>query len=110
MIQIEQVVTNLVNNAIDALPKNGELKIEIQQTEKNEPLLIISDNGEGIDEHILDKIFSPFFTTKKGNKGTGLGLYIVNNICKNHNAEIKCKSVKGEGTEFIITFKGVKSQ
>jgi signal transduction histidine kinase len=107
LTQIEQVITNLVNNGIDAIGQNGEMKIDIESTEKNLIKLKISDNGEGIEEHILDKIFSPFFTTKKGNKGTGLGLYIVKNICKNHNAEIICHSKIGKGTQFIITFKGV---
>lgn len=107
--QIEQVTTNLVNNGVDAIGENGELTIEVKQSENQEVQVIISDNGEGIEDHIKDKIFSPFFTTKKGSKGTGLGLYIVKNICKNHNADIECISNLGEGTKFVITFKGVKN-
>ena len=108
-VQIEQILTNLVNNSIDAMNSHGELKIIVEKDENREIILSISDNGKGIEDHIKEKIYSPFFTTKSGNKGTGLGLYIVNNICKNHNAEIDCESEPGVGTKFKITFKGVRS-
>ncbi|MCK5032443.1 MAG: HAMP domain-containing histidine kinase [Calditrichia bacterium] len=108
-VQIEQVITNLVNNGIDAIGENGEMNIQVLKTEKQQVQIIISDTGRGIEKHIRDNIFSPFFTTKKRNKGTGLGLYIVKNICKNHNAEIECDSEPGKGTKFTITFKGVRS-
>jgi signal transduction histidine kinase len=107
--QIEQVITNLVNNSIDAIEKTGELTIEVNRSNNQEVQLVVFDTGAGIEEQIVDKIFSPFFTTKSGNKGTGLGLYIAKNICKNHNAEIECESEPGKGTKFIITFKGVRS-
>jgi two-component system, NtrC family, sensor kinase len=108
-VQIEQVLTNLVNNSIDSINGNGELVIQVNKSENQEIVLTISDTGHGIEDHIKEKIFSPFFTTKLGNKGTGLGLYIVNNICKNHSADIECASEAGKGTKFIITFKSVKS-
>ncbi|MBI1932523.1 MAG: HAMP domain-containing histidine kinase [Ignavibacteriales bacterium] len=60
----------------------------------------------GIDNDSIGKIFSPFYTNKESGKGTGLGLYIVQNICKNHNAEIKCESNLDQGTTFTITFNG----
>lgn len=107
-VQIEQVLTNLVNNAIDAMKKNGKLVIQVRTNKEQQIQLRITDNGDGIDDHNKENIFSPFFTTKTGNKGTGLGLYIVNNICKNHNAEIKCESKLGLGTTFTITFLGAK--
>ena len=101
---IDQVLTNLFNNAIDSLGDNGELKITLEKNTENKIRIKVTDNGEGIDSKNLDQIFSPFFTTKEKDKGTGLGLYIVKNICKNHNADIKCESEKGKGTTFIITF------
>ena len=101
---LDQVLTNLINNAIDSLSEKGELKIILEKNSDGKTQVTVSDNGEGIDSKILDQIFSPFFTTKEKDKGTGLGLYIVKNICKNHNAVIKCKSEKGKGTSFIITF------
>ena len=102
--QIEQVLMNLINNAIDAMDKNGNLEISVKSLNDEEIELSIKDNGEGIDAGTIDKIFSPFYTTKAGDKGTGLGLYIVKNICKNHNAEIECKSKVNVGTTFLITF------
>ncbi len=103
-VQIEQVLTNLVNNAIDAMSENGKLTIRIRLNQKKKIQLMITDDGEGIDDHNIKKIFAPFFTTKSGNKGTGLGLYIVNNICKNHNAVIEGESKLGVGTTFTIHF------
>ncbi|MCB9257867.1 MAG: HAMP domain-containing histidine kinase [Ignavibacteriales bacterium] len=104
--QIEQVLLNLISNAVDALPNGGELKVIVQKNSEDKIQLIINDNGIGIEEESLDKIFSPFYTEKTSDKGTGLGLYIVQNICKNHNAEINCKSKINEGTTFTITFLG----
>ena len=106
--QVEQVIMNLSNNALDAMEAGGKLKISVGENQLGEIELSISDNGKGIPPENIDRIFSPFFTTKIGEKGTGLGLYIVNNICKNHNAELKCNSQVGKGTEFIITFKSEK--
>ena len=102
--QIDQVLTNLVNNSIDSLNDGGEIKIILDKNNEGKKQIILTDNGNGIDSKYMEQIFSPFFTTKLADKGTGLGLYIVNNICKNHNAIIKCKSEKGQGTSFIITF------
>ena len=104
--QIEQVIINLVNNAIDALPKKGNIIISTKINTKNNIELSICDNGTGIAPEVQQKIFSPFYTTKAPDKGTGLGLYIVNNICKNHDAEIICDSEPGKRTEFCITFTG----
>ncbi len=105
-LQIEQVLMNLINNAVDAMPGGGDLTINVERPKENQMVLSISDSGSGIDAAIQEQIFSPFFTTKKDGKGTGLGLYIVNNICKNHGAEITCDSKPGEGTTFRIVFGG----
>ena len=104
-IQMEQVFTNLVNNAIDAIGENGQLLIGIHRNEDNQLIWILEDNGSGMNDQIREQIFSPFFTTKTANKGTGLGLYIVKNICKNHNAGIYCQSEPNKGTKFQIVFK-----
>jgi len=106
-LQIDQILTNLINNAIDAMPGGGKLDIIVKKNENNQIVLSIKDNGEGFDENIKEQLFSPFFTTKSKDKGTGLGLYIVSNICKNHNATIDCESLPGIGTTFTITFQGV---
>jgi signal transduction histidine kinase len=62
----------------------------------------IADNGNGIPQKVLDKIFQPFFTTKPTGQGTGLGLSLSYDIIKAHNGEIRVETKEGEGTEFII--------
>ena len=104
--QMEQVVTNLVNNALDAMTTGGSLTISIERDDQYHLQLKVADNGSGIRPELLDQIFTPFYTTKPPEKGTGLGLYIVKNICKNHNAEIHCTSTAGQGSTFTITFRG----
>ena len=104
-LDIEQAVMNLINNALDSMDENGQITISIFKSDDNCPMLKIKDNGSGIEENILDQVFLPFFTTKDPEKGTGLGLYIVKNICDNHSTDIKCESKPGEGTEFTLTFK-----
>lgn len=103
--QIEQVITNLLNNAIDAVGQNGVIEIAIICEENKSIQLIIKDNGPGIDPGIQEQIFLPFFTTKSDKNGTGLGLYIVKNICQHHDAEIFCSSKLNAGTQFTINFK-----
>ena len=103
-LQMEQAFVNLINNAIDALSQNGHLDIHLKRNDDNKLQIMIRDDGIGMDEDTRERIFSPFFTTKNPDQGTGLGLYIVKNICKNHGAEIRCSSSTGKGSTFIITF------
>jgi signal transduction histidine kinase len=67
--------------------------------------LEITDTGRGMDADTKDQIFTPFFTTKAAEEGTGLGLYIVRNIIKNHDASIRCESEPDKGTSFTILFR-----
>ena len=99
---------NLLNNALDALDSNGKIRVSVLKSQNGKIELTIEDNGKGMSSDEIEKIYSPFFTTKTDEKGTGLGLYIVKKICKNHDADIECKSYVGEGTQFIITFKREK--
>jgi signal transduction histidine kinase len=69
---------------------------------ENRVYITVSDNGNGIPQKIIDKIFQPFFTTKPTGEGTGLGLSLSYDIVKAHGGEIKVESKEGEGTEFII--------
>jgi len=98
--ELNQVWTNIIDNAIYAVDKNGELTIETSCDKKNVKVKII-DNGTGIPKEIMSKIFDPFFTTKKVGQGTGIGLDIVNRIVKHHNGEIKVQSTPGR-TEFAV--------
>ena len=98
--ELNQVWTNIIDNAIFALQKNGEIIIETTCNAEYVYVKII-DNGSGIPPEILSRIFDPFFTTKKVGEGTGIGLDLVQRIIKNHNGEIKVNSKPGR-TEFII--------
>ncbi|MDP4284319.1 MAG: ATP-binding protein [Bacteroidota bacterium] len=98
--ELNQVWTNLIDNAIFALSKNGTITIETFCDDKDIEVSII-DNGVGISKEIISSIFDPFFTTKKQGEGTGIGLDIVNRIVKKHNGEIKVKSEPGR-TEFSV--------
>lgn len=98
--ELNQVWTNLIDNAISALEKNGVLTIETGFDNKNVTVSII-DNGSGIPNEIMSRIFDPFFTTKKQGEGTGIGLDIVNRIVKRHNGEIKVSSEPGR-TKFSV--------
>jgi signal transduction histidine kinase len=98
--ELNQVWTNIIDNAIYALNKEGELTIETTCDTKNVNVKII-DNGAGIPAEILSRIFDPFFTTKKVGEGTGIGLDLVNRIIKHHNGEIKVYSKPGR-TEFLV--------
>lgn len=100
--QLYQVLVNLVVNAIQAMPDGGT--IDIETCRKGQFVaLIVNDNGVGIEEEILDKIFVPFFTTKDIDEGTGLGLAVVHGIVTAHKGTVIVKSVFGEGTKFTVS-------
>lgn len=101
---IQQVLINLIKNAVQALEERENKIIELMahQDEKNNTLFILKDNGPGIEEEAQTKIFIPFFTTKKS--GSGIGLSLSRQIMRQHNASISVKSKVDEGTEFILRF------
>lgn len=104
--QMMQVLTNLEKNAVEAMPKGGTLKISLTGTD-HEVELAISDTGIGIPEENMEKIFTPFFTTKEVGKGTGLGLPLIYGIVKMHRGQVQVTSNadpwKGPtGTTFTI--------
>ncbi len=98
--ELNQVWTNLIDNAIDALETNGELVIETSSGKKDITIRII-DNGAGIPKEIQSRIFDPFFTTKKIGQGTGIGLDVVKRIITRHHGVITVNSVPGK-TEFVV--------
>jgi signal transduction histidine kinase len=99
--EINQVFTNLIDNAIDAMPNGGKLTIRGEYG-KSDVTITIKDNGPGIPESIKTKVFDPFFTTKEVGKGTGLGLDIARKIILAHKGAINFTSSSTEGTEFWI--------
>lgn len=104
--KINQVIMNLLSNAIDALrPVGTQTKVISIETQLNgkDVVLNISDNGIGIPKEIISKIFDPFYTTKDVGEGTGLGLSIVYGIIKSHNGKIEVRSEVNKSTTFTIT-------
>lgn len=103
--ELQQVILNLINNAIDAMEKSGgTIKIEtnVSKVEKNHVVIAIEDNGPGIPKDNLNRIFDPFFTTKAVGKGTGLGLSICYGIIQKMGGKIDVHSHVGVGTKFRI--------
>jgi signal transduction histidine kinase len=96
--QIEQVLINVLLNAMDAMPMGGQITVTA-----GSGVIEIRDEGEGISAHDLSKVFEPFFTTKRDKKGTGLGLYISRMIVENHHGKMLIESELGKGTLVRIT-------
>lgn len=110
--QIRQVLSNLVINAKDAMPNGGKLRIRSRHIPGKDDLhglvrILIADTGTGISKEMIRTIFEPFVTTK-GEKGTGLGLWIVKGIIQNHGGKLSVKSKPGQGTVFRIDLPVVK--
>ena len=109
--KLQQVMMNLLSNANDALKTFEEKEVEIRTYNSNENIIIeFSDNGEGIDPEIQDKIFDAFYTTKKIGEGTGLGLGICKQIIFDMKGSIELDSHTKEGTKFIITIPNAQDQ
>jgi signal transduction histidine kinase len=97
--QIKQVLVNLIKNAIHAMTKGGVLTLETDVSADG-IVLSVGDTGGGIPSEQINRIFEPFYTTKK--KGTGLGLMIVRRIVRDHGGHINVESHVGQGTVFRI--------
>ncbi len=101
--QIKRLLINLIQNSISAIKEKGEVVITTRYDVVNRKVILsIKDTGEGIPDEVKDRIFEPYFTTKK--YGTGLGLAIVEHIVKEHFAKIYFESEKDKGTTFYIEF------
>lgn len=101
---IEQVLINLIKNAMQAFDEQTNRIVEVSATlsEKSRPIISVKDNGNGIDEEAIEKIFIPFFTTKKS--GSGIGLSLSRQIMRKHQGTLSVKSKIDEGTEFQMKF------
>ena len=99
--QLQQVFLNIINNSFEALNDGGRLDIKIETRDANRVAVTIADNGHGISEDDIGRIFEPFFTSKK-KQGTGLGLSITYGIVQKLGGEIKVKSKVNEGTSFTV--------
>jgi signal transduction histidine kinase len=99
--KINQVVLNLVTNALDATPPGGKVTVGTR-AQDGQVEIFVADTGSGIDPAIRDRIFDPFFTTKPQGKGTGLGLSISYGIVQAHKGTIDFESTPGQGTRFRV--------
>jgi len=102
---IEQVIINLLKNAIQSFEEQAsdrQIVLKAYLTDKSRPVISIRDNGTGIDPEALEKIFIPFFTTKK--TGSGIGLSLSRQIMRQHQGTLTVKSTVGKGTEFFMRF------
>ena len=110
--EIEQAFLAVINNAIDAMNQKGVVRIEGKRLNRtvdsgagNAFIVRISDQGPGIPEAALKKVFDPFYTTKPPGKGTGLGLTIANEIARKYGGTLAVESPPGRGATFSFTFK-----
>ena len=108
--QLRRIIANLTLNARDAMPDGGAIKITLSIVEASDActkaanfaLISIADEGTGIPEHLLARIFDPFFTTKPQEKGTGLGLAVVDQAVRRTGGFIRVESTAGKGTTFRV--------
>ncbi len=101
--RIQQVLINLILNAVQAIDGPGTITIGAAADKKRSQVRIyVKDTGPGIDPAVIDKIFDPFFTTKEVGKGTGLGLAVCHSIVENHGGKIEIKSEPGKGATFTV--------
>jgi signal transduction histidine kinase len=112
-IKLLQVLTNLMNNGIQAMPQGGRLRLQWARVEVEEPpdsraaagayiRISVEDNGVGIDATALEKIFEPFFSTKGSGGGLGLGLPVCHSIIRDHGGWVEAHSQPGQGSRFDV--------
>jgi len=109
--QMEQLFINLVNNAVDAMPEGGQIRLAVAPDDTapaNAPRwnFTLSDTGTGIPAEVISRVFKPMFTTKPEGKGTGLGLSIVREIVRAHGGEVRLESQEGQGTQVYFGLPG----
>lgn len=101
--RIEQAIINIVKNAIDAIPEEGNIRLTAREDVAGKATVLeIEDTGMGMDPEVIRRIFDPFFTTKDEDKGSGLGLFVAREIVEEHEGSIEVESTTGKGTKFII--------
>jgi len=99
--QLNQVLVNLVVNALQAMPNGGRLTVQTRAGGSHISV-VVEDTGTGMSEDVVEKLFVPFFTTKDVGEGTGLGLPVAHGIVTSHGGSIKVESTVGQGTRFEI--------
>ncbi|HEY9502544.1 MAG TPA: ATP-binding protein, partial [Pyrinomonadaceae bacterium] len=101
--KLQQVFTNLILNARDAIPDGGQITLSTETADDGSMIVEVADTGIGIDPENVAKIYDPFYTTKGVGRGTGLGLAVSYGIVQEHTGRITVESTPGKGTTFRIT-------
>jgi signal transduction histidine kinase len=97
---LRRILTNLVINAVQAMPHEGSLVVQVKRSEHSMAVFTIEDTGVGIPDDVKGKLFTPLFTTKS--KGQGLGLAVVKRLVEGLNGSIRVESKEGVGTKFSV--------
>ena len=100
--KLQQILLNIVNNAMAAMSDGGHLEVDVRLTDEEHAAVSVADDGVGIPEKHLKRIFEPFFTTKSGSGGTGLGLSITFGLVQKLGGDVKVVSKEGQGTKFTV--------
>ena len=108
--KLQQVFTNLIINARDAMLGGGQITLSTEIADKDSVIIEVSDTGTGIEPENLNKIYDPFFTTKGVGSGTGLGLAVSYGIVQEHAGTIETVSEVGNGTTFRLVFPVAQKQ
>ena len=108
--QLQQVLTNLMLNAIQAMPEGGTLTLRTSVDSESTVKIDVQDTGVGISKENMQKLFTPFFTTKKEVKGVGLGLAVAHGIIQRHQGRIQVNSEVGKGSTFTIYLNGYQEE
>ena len=121
-VQLQQIIINLLVNARDAIEGEGRIRVQAHQNGQNDPcaacgkyltephiVLSVSDTGHGISEAVRGRIFEMYFTTREPGKGTGIGLWLINNLIHEYNGHVTVSSNPGEGTTFEVHLPVVRS-
>lgn len=101
--QLEQALTNLIVNGIQAMPKGGRLDVRVGREDGGDGVVVeVADEGQGIADEVRERVFDPFFTTKLEGVGTGLGLHVARGIAEDHGGSIRVESAAGRGATFAL--------
>jgi two-component system NtrC family sensor kinase len=106
--RLQQLFLNLINNALDAMPRGGELAISTHSDAAETVVVDFADDGSGMTPETMARIFDPLYTTKAPGHGTGLGLVVVSQVVKEHGGDVDVESSPGKGTRFRLTFPAAK--